>query len=1792
MEVLFILSNKNGLFLLFACILTIFLLTSVSASDLNESKVVENECAPELGGGNLDCINEDNQGDLSLDDGKLGTTDDSDILKSSYSPKTSSEIQTCVDSAKSGDTIVLDGYYLINNTINVKKQLNFIGINNATIDGNNSVRLFSVSYVDIIFKNITFKNGYTTDYGGAIYSHMCVVSLEGCNFYHNVAKWSGAIYSSGYYSNAINCNFTNNLAFDGSYGAASGCNAYNCIFRNNSAIARYGGAFGGKAINCTFIGNSAKKGGAISGGNVINCSFYHNHADVGGAIYDMSYIIQNSIFYNNSANSGGAISSASAVNCSFIINSANSGGAINSGSATNCSFWNNSALCDGGAMYDGSATNCSFWNNSALGNGGAVCSGSAVNCSFIGNSATFGGAMYGENYNADNCCFIQNTAKNGGSTYKISVTNCNFTNNNATKNGGAIYGGLATYSNFINNHANENGGAVYEGLIANSLFESNSATDGGAISGKKAINSTFNSNVATNYGGAVYNAKVSTNCQFDNNFANVGSDTYDVTFFEIENTFKDLDLLINGNNNDTIYLSSNYLFDISSDSSFQEGIIINRSLTIYGDGHTIDGDTIARIFTVSNNDVIFHDIFFVNGKADGNGAAINGQCSVMNCTFINNHARRSGGAFYGGSAVNCTFIDNSANSNFGAMRGDSVINCTFINNTANYCGALSANSVINSTFINNTADEGGAIARSYSPGTIFIKVINCTFINNFAHYGGAMAGFACYAINCTFIDNSADREGGALHGVYAIGSYFEKNVVTKVFNLGYGGCAMYGSTAINCTFVENSGYWGTICRTDANNCTFINNSASAMYMGNAVNCSFMDGSVGADSTVNCYFYNSDLSGSAVDCYFNNSSLTGSATNCVFVNCIKRAASGNLINCTFANNTGGAVSSSIAIGSTAINCTFINNSASYGGAMVGGTAINCTFINNYATYGGAVYFGGYDHYGGYAYVANLVNCTFIGNSAEYGGAISSHESQYYSGGEVIEIIKITGCRFINNTADYNGGVVEISHPYRLCNISDSIFINNTARKGKGGAVYIKKEGNITNSIFINCSANQGRAIWIESNSNIVLCNFTDCISSDGNGYLGFTNPSLYNVSDCIFDVAPKDVDYYYSSTLTVNSLFIAKGEREYLYVNLSNICGPIVNKKINFMFNGRKFHSITNSEGIAEFNVNNYLTNLGETFINISFTGDELNYPSATCTTVYINKYFCNLTVSLDGEFFNDTFLKFNLVNSITNVPIEGAPIKLNFSNGEIINLTTDFEGNAIYIIPFIPDTYSVYAFVDEDYVTVNNVSVDNIVIKKLVGEIEVTPLNDNHTLMIRLFDPEDSNAIYRNVKINLDVGPKPVVKEELFTNEKGYVVYDLLNFTKGTYSISVSVKGDYKDFYDYYLADYVISNLLNSKLNFSNNITFEFGEFGSCNFTVQGGIVEYGKIRVLDHPEAIIGLSNNVISVSNLNVGDHVLMVETTPDEYHNPINASVNITVTNAKSKVSFSAGIVFEYGSSSSIHVIVEGGKVERKNIRIIGHPEANIQFKGNVITVSGLAVGNYNLQVISTPDSDHLASTGTVRVTVKKATATIKASKITVAYKKGAQWTIKFVDSKNANAIANMKVTLKVFTGKKYKTVNCVTNSRGEVSYQTKGLAKGNHKVVVTASDSRYNFNSYSSSIKVVKQTAVKFKVTKKTAKDGATLSITVMDKKTKKRLNGVKVKLLIKDGKKTNVVILKSMKKGKFKGICGYATNKLSVGTHKVTIMTVDVKYGGFAKSTMKITKKAKKAPAWESKDSAK
>ena len=71
----------------------------------------------------------------------------------------------------------------------------------------------------------------------------------------------------------------------------------------------------------------------------------------------------------------------------------------------------------------------------------------------------------------------------------------------------------------------------------------------------------------------------------------------------------------NAENGSEIRLTNDYTYNKDSDSNFEEGIVIDKALTINGKGHTINGKN-KRIFTVNEGNVVIKNVIFKNTRIE------------------------------------------------------------------------------------------------------------------------------------------------------------------------------------------------------------------------------------------------------------------------------------------------------------------------------------------------------------------------------------------------------------------------------------------------------------------------------------------------------------------------------------------------------------------------------------------------------------------------------------------------------------------------------------------------------------------------------------------------------------------------------------------------------------------------------------------------------------------------------------------------------------------------------------------------------------------------------------------------------------------------------------------------------------------------------------------------------------------------------------------------------------------------------------------------------------------------
>ena len=379
-----------------------------------------------------------------------------------------------------------------------------------------------------------------------------------------------------------------------------------------------------------------------------------------------------------------------------------------------------------------------------------------------------------------------------------------------------------------------------------------------------------------------------------------------------------------------INLENNYAYD----SGFSiDGIIINKELTINGNGYTIDALGQSRIFNITSDNVILTDITFKNANALDNGGAINccgDNVTLNNCNFKNNTAMFRGGAVYwyadNGIITNSNFTNNTAiKYSGGAIQWDgnstnaTVHNCNFINNTGTQKGGAifwyANNGIItNSHFINSTSINGGAIY--WENNALNGEITNSSFINNTGDDGGAIYWYGANGIvtACNFTNNRG-ADGGAINWQRTNGLIDKCNFKNNTAE--YDGGAVYwegtNGTLTSSSFTGNTAeydggavhWYGANGRVTA--CNFTNNTAESN--GGAV-C-FMN-QVSDSAILADYINNSASEGSAI--YFNseaeNLSISGkfidnNANSTIYIN---QPISGTIIHDSiFIDNTGSDIS---------------------------------------------------------------------------------------------------------------------------------------------------------------------------------------------------------------------------------------------------------------------------------------------------------------------------------------------------------------------------------------------------------------------------------------------------------------------------------------------------------------------------------------------------------------------------------------------------------------------------------------------------------------------------------------------------------------------------------------------------------------------------------------------------------------------------------------------------------------------------------------------------------------------
>lgn len=594
-----------------------------------------------------------------------------------------------------------------------------------------------------------------------------------------------------------------------------------------------------------------------------------------------------------------------------------------------------------------------------------------------------------------------------------------------------------------------------------------------------------------------------------------------------------------------------------------------------------------------------------------------------------------------------------------------------------------------------------------------------------------------------------------------------------------------------------------------------------------------------------------------------------------------------------------------------------------------------------------------------------------------------------------------------------------------------------------------------------------------------------------------------------------------------------------------------------------------------------------TTINSTKKGEiKINIINGT-VPIDINKNDLNLTVTYkDGNVTkNITITEFEYKNGTLTFTLENgnfttATLTIRYNQTEV-NVTL----NRIYNIEIVPIT------VTNDYqdgnFTFKLVDIDDrdLVLSKKTVSIS---MNKNGT-QIYFITPTSSGGYNIGTTTTLTSDENGIVTLENKNFYPGLVISTSIFPPVGTYVATVTGSGALKG-----------SNKTNLTINMVD-VKLELEAFNEYygtakKVTIKVTNAKTGKVlagvtisltitgATLSNPNQMTNENGTIqLGVNGLPTGTYQMSFKTNDT---NLKNASGSGKFTLKKIPVVINAknvSVYFNTGTTSTITVKDKNGKVVNGMYLLVRIYTTSKKYndylfqtnkKGQVSFSASLAVGKHKI-VINSADTRYQASQVTKTITVKKASAKITAKKVTAYYKGGKYLTVKLTNTKNKKAIYDAKLNIKIFVSKnRYYNYNGNTGMNGQIKLLLDTLKPGSYKVVVSGKDSK-NFQAKQVTTKIViKKAPAKLVPKKLTAKKGAKkyFKVTVKNKKTKKVISGVKIKVKVYTGKKAKTYTLKTNSKG----IANLNVKKLKVGTHKVVVTSAN-KYvtAKQAKSTIKI-----------------
>ena len=1605
------------------------------------------------------------------------------------------DLQDLINGAEEGSTIYLDNDYAFKDTgtVEFSKSITIDGRGHY-LDGQGEDRIFDIELgkqKHVFLNNITFKNGDVTwTSGGAI---RCVseqgneasLDIVDCTFDNNHADDGGAIYVEYVRTNILNCRFTNNSADD--HGGAIEFDVRESTIRN-----------------CHFEDNKAKDyGGAI---------YFTEHDGDPRERYSRSNVVRDSTFISNQGDYGGAIYTNGCHN-----------------EMINCYFYKNHANTDGGAIYAYAGVN---------GNDGVF------QCVFLENSAEDdGGAIYAREYypRIRYSVFDKNTAEVGKDAYmKYSLCSWDYpykeTDNQDTFASCIFFARDSIYTSFYalgftecwfpNGHdikQDKEWRKIYINNEMNLKLEYVKNVDfpyviTGHFTYVQTLSLWYNFfprefTIETTTG-TLNTDKISFDLNKhsfeytpDDSIQN-GEITFKFMSYEYVFKFDQISPVsftaLQSNvaqATESLTLENDFSYSAAVDSQIgSEGILIDKSLTINGNGHTINGNnrTAFKINNPSAN-ITFNNITFVNCNIPIN--AINAQkITFNNCTFEDNSENIIIGCnceFNG-----CQFIDNIANNtSILNILGICVLNdCYFLDNIANNTSILNVAGVCvlnNAKFVNNVGGESLILLNSTSNveinGSIFIQndadkiihakktlnklnVTNNIIINSKSEYEiyAESQPHECY-LDYNWLGNTADNFNSPYKVNLDANTWYFLNMtlmhdyanvsLNNVYDnvnkrvIRNGGYTL-PELSIGLYFVNMSGSLGSINFGDDGeiqiNVYMLSKPAFLTASYENVNYTVNFTQKGEFDLLNDLIYaTADNSIIVLDRDYTFTEGIDSVGG-IAIRATNITIDGN-------GHTINALGKSLIFTVSGERVTLKNlivvnggneDVGGYDGPVVwnghDGVIDNCTFENNTGALNGAITWTGQN--------GLIKDSIFKGNAAGDGGAI-------YLQGKNMTITNVT---FTNNHAS-SGGAIYV-HATEAT-VENCTFRYNTAT-GDGGAVYWdKKNGKISDCEFENNNAgSEGGAIfWNAANGVVTSSKFTLNNAEDGGAAYWNANYGTVNSSSFENNTATNGgaIFWHYDYGRVINSTFIKN--------TATNDGGAIYfNERGTFLANEQE------SVEYSTFLENSAVNNGGAIYLaakESSIGNSEFSQNHAT------NGGAIHITAD-ESSISNSTFIK--------NQAENGGALYASFDDGTIsklifINNTASDKGSAIYTDnKNTPVNYCIFInndgssiYYEDDSWFGSELNADyNWFGNNITNYNAAPPVSEDVECNYWYFlDMTMADGI-ANIKLNniYDKANSRILTGQSYglpqinitlTNENLDVADNTTLDMNGEAPVQYIPKATQTSLTAHYDAAKITvnKNYLEGTVTIGDKDEFDYGNV-SIEFSVENPTTVEIIIKNIDN-ETVFSktITDERIIKPDLDAGTYTITITNIGNDNVLQSNATKTFQVNKASVKINVVANDVTYPGN---VIVNITGNLTGKYTVKV-GDQKKEINLTANVtqtVTFTGLAANEYIINVTYAEAENYTgAINDTVKVNVLKATPTITVNAENITYP----------GALIVNVISDVDGKYTVKVGDKEQDIDLIANVAGKLTFT--GLSAKEYLINVTYTETENYTSAINDTVKVI-------------------------------------------------------------------------------------------------------------------